>query len=476
MSRWNAPRGREPSRRAPAASKSRPSVDVHRATTLSARRSLGHRSRPRRPPSGPATSVAAVGHDRQLLLRDVALGRAQPARVLETDVGQHLDRATRSRWSRRSGRRGPPRPRPTSTPAPRRAPSRRRRSAPRTASRGRRRLERAVDQRGRLRGALRPPSAKRSSRRPAPVDLDPLGERAQVRRQVGAGATAVRARGSRRSCAPSTTCRWCRRRGSTRSARCGEPSAVISRRMRSSPKRMPNSSSDAGSARPRAASERPGESAATSRARPARASKRSSFSARLHQLGRRLVDEPLVCELALGALDLGAQRVALGLVLRRPPLRGRRVARQQLDRRAVGVANALATVAVAAVASASSNRASRAIACASARRRRSASLGTIRAGIGARPVPRPSRGSCAAGARPRSRASTSRSASLVDQRSVGLGNALTARSPSRARQERVDLLGHERHQRVRQRERLARARSSSVAETRPRRPRRTGAA
>ena len=56
-------------------------------------------------PSRPVTSMPPPRHDRQLLLGDVALGRAEPARVLEADVRQHAARAPRPRWWRRSGRR-----------------------------------------------------------------------------------------------------------------------------------------------------------------------------------------------------------------------------------------------------------------------------------------------------------------------------------------------------------------------------------
>ena len=41
--------------------------------------------------SAPRTSVAARADDRELLARDVAHRRAEPAGVLEADVGQDLD-------------------------------------------------------------------------------------------------------------------------------------------------------------------------------------------------------------------------------------------------------------------------------------------------------------------------------------------------------------------------------------------------
>ena len=51
-------------------------------------------------------------HDVELLARDRGDRRAQPARVLEPDAGQHLDASRGSRWWRRSGRRARPRSRP----------------------------------------------------------------------------------------------------------------------------------------------------------------------------------------------------------------------------------------------------------------------------------------------------------------------------------------------------------------------------
>ena len=48
-------------------------------------------------------------HDGELLARDVAQRRAEPARVLEPDVGEHLHARVDARSWRRSGRRGRPR-------------------------------------------------------------------------------------------------------------------------------------------------------------------------------------------------------------------------------------------------------------------------------------------------------------------------------------------------------------------------------
>ena len=87
--------------------------------------------------------------------------------------------------------------------------------------------ERAVDLGGGRGGAL-DRGAEGLAGEVLVADPDALGEADQVRREVGAGAHAVRPRAARRSCAPSSSCRWCRRRGSPRSAPagCRAPSAA----------------------------------------------------------------------------------------------------------------------------------------------------------------------------------------------------------------------------------------------------------
>ena len=112
-------------------------------------------------PSAAGDEGAAGGHDRELLLRDVRLGRPEPARVLEAHVGQHLhggaDHAGRVVAPAEAR---PPRRRPRLRR--RQAPSTRPRSAPRTASRGRR--GRACARRGsRPRPRARSAAAKDSS-------------------------------------------------------------------------------------------------------------------------------------------------------------------------------------------------------------------------------------------------------------------------------------------------------------------------
>ena len=205
-----------------------------------ARRSLGQRDA-RRACSSPSTNVAPSAHHGELLARDVGDRRAEPARVLEPDVREHddlgaehvgrvvaaaearldhgdLDPAARELVERGRGQqlelgyalavgRGP---------VDLRRPRRPRAGSPRRTRR-------------------------RSGRRRRP---DALGERRQVRRQVGAGAHAVRLQQRGGEAHGRATCRWCRRRARRGSAPAGEPSAVSSRRMRSRPKRMPNSSSE----------------------------------------------------------------------------------------------------------------------------------------------------------------------------------------------------------------------------------------
>ena len=79
------------------------------------------RARPRpRAPRGrspaPSTSVPPGRTTSSFSSAMSSDGRPEPARVLEPDVGQHLRRASRARWWRRSGRRGPASITATSTP------------------------------------------------------------------------------------------------------------------------------------------------------------------------------------------------------------------------------------------------------------------------------------------------------------------------------------------------------------------------
>ena len=99
-------------------------------------------------------------------------------------------------------------------------------------------------ERGGVRGALRRRRRTRVGSRSRVVDADALGERDEVRRQVGAGAQAVALQD--RGDHPHRRGLAVRADDVDRvEARArGWPSAVISRRMRSRPKRMPNSSSD----------------------------------------------------------------------------------------------------------------------------------------------------------------------------------------------------------------------------------------
>ena len=103
-------------------------------------------------------------------------------------------------------------------------------------------VERAVDELGGARGAL-DRGGERGRLEVGVVDPDPLGERDQVRRQVGAGAQPVPARIAAIirvvEDLPLVPTTWIES-----NRRSGWPSAVISRRMRSRPKRIPNSSSD----------------------------------------------------------------------------------------------------------------------------------------------------------------------------------------------------------------------------------------
>ena len=279
---------------------------------------------------------AAGGHDRELLLGDVALGRARASACARGSRSSAPARRSGSRWWRRSGRRARPRRRrPRLPPAP--APSRRPRSAPRTASRGRRARACGRPARPPRPRARSPPrSARRTPRCRRPRSRS--AQRDEVRRQVGAGAQAVRAPAARRSCAPSTTCRSSPRRGSSAKRSCGEPSAVISRRMRSRPNRMPNISSESQVALRLAQRGRcfgqahllyPSSSASSD-------SKRSSLSrSACTSSGGALSVKPLLESLPRARLDLGPQPLALGFDPRAGLRRVDRVARQDLDGRAL---------------------------------------------------------------------------------------------------------------------------------------------
>ena len=160
----------------------------------------------------------AAPHDGELLARDVGHRRAEPARVLEPDVGEHHDRRAEhvggvvaaaeaglddrdlDALARELGERGG-------------GQQLELRDAVAL-------LERAVDLGGRRRGALHG-RAEGVGAEVGVADPDPLGERGQVRRQERAGAHAVGLEQRRASCARSTTCRWCRPRGSRGSAPAG---------------------------------------------------------------------------------------------------------------------------------------------------------------------------------------------------------------------------------------------------------------
>ncbi len=192
-------------------------------------------------------------HDVELLARDVGHRGPQPARVLQADVGQHLH----ARGDDVGG---------VVAPAEAGLDDGDLHAGARqlVEGGGRERLElrdavvgpqRAVDHLGGVAGAL-DGGGEALGRGVLVVDAHALGEGHEVRRQVGARCAGRGGAGSRRSCARSTTCRWCRRRGSSRSAPAASParsSAGASGPGRSACRRARGS---AGSARPRRGSQR----------------------------------------------------------------------------------------------------------------------------------------------------------------------------------------------------------------------------
>ena len=107
LRRWNAPRGAQ--RHAGVVESRR-----HDQARVALARRRARRPRAPRSPSRAATRASPWSRTTASFSSAMsALGRAEPARVLEPDVGQHLHRRAGSRWSRRSGRRDRPRsPRP----------------------------------------------------------------------------------------------------------------------------------------------------------------------------------------------------------------------------------------------------------------------------------------------------------------------------------------------------------------------------
>ena len=269
--------------------------DWRRAGRSSRPVALGQRDAPRAA-SSPSTSVAPGAHDRELLARDVGDRRAEPARVLEPDVGEHDDRRRRARSSRRSGRRGPPRP-----PRPRR--SRRASSSNAAAVSSSNWVTRSPSAEVRstfaaaaaARWIAAPNSAPERSASPTRMrsaNVVRCGDRyAPVRTPCASSSAAVKRTVEDLPLVPTT---WTARKRS-----CGEPSTVSSRRMRSRPKRIPNSSSESrcSSARPR--SQRAHESSSSSLL-----SLLQLVALGLDDGLGRLGDEALVGELALGARDL----------------------------------------------------------------------------------------------------------------------------------------------------------------------------
>ncbi len=235
LRRWNAPRARR--RRRPASSSG--------ATTMRAPRSPATRSataqRLGRQP-GAERERRRRAHDGELLLGDVVQRRPQPARVLEPDVRQRGDARLDHDWSRRSVRRARPRSTATSTPCSAISHSAAAVSSSNCvtwSSLG----ERAVDALGRPRGAR--------DRRREGIGAELAARRAAGARGRRSGAARCRppcaGRGARRIAAimrvvedlPFVPSTWI-----VSKRRCGEPSTVIIRRMRSRPKRIPNSSSE----------------------------------------------------------------------------------------------------------------------------------------------------------------------------------------------------------------------------------------
>ena len=322
----------------------------------------------------PTTSVAPSRTTAELLARDVAHGRPEPARVLEPDARQHLDR--RGDHVRRVPAAAEPGLDHRHVDLARgqlgEGGGGQRLELRDAVVRGRR----AVDERGGVRGAL-DRARERARLDVAVVDADPFGERDEVRRQVGADAQPVALRGSRRSSAPSRTCRSCRRRGSCRSgARAGRASSSAGAcgRARSACR---TARARAGSARrPRAIQRAAAAHSASSSARS-----RSSFVALgLDDGRRRLRDEALVRELALAARAISASSSRAARRACARPRRGRRRRWRARSTAPPGIAIVAASAAPLARRRARSARAARRARPSARSRRRSSRAGDARAG------------------------------------------------------------------------------------------------
>ena len=238
LRRWKAPR----------ASDLQPGAGVGGRDDAAWRRARARSARPapaRRDAGRCRRSASRAPDDVELLGGDVGDRRAEPARVLQADVGEHRHRRAAARWWRRSARRARPRP-----------PRRRPRARAKQSQRGR-------GQQLELRDVV---VARRACGRPSRPRPRRAGSRRRTRRPRRRRRRCARARrrrpgavtgrrrpaarggaGSPRSCGPSRTCRWCPTTWIEANRSCGEPSAVSRRRIRSSPKRMPNSSRESSS-------------------------------------------------------------------------------------------------------------------------------------------------------------------------------------------------------------------------------------
>ena len=178
-------------------------------------------------------------------------------------------------------------------------------------------LERAVDLRGRRGGALHG-GAERVAVQVLVADPDPLGEARQVRREERARRARRAPPAARPPCAPSRTCRWSPRRGSPRSAPAGC-------RARSAAAACARARTASRTARARAGAPRRPRDANRSKLLQLPLEPVELLALGVHDGGRRLGDEALVGELALGARDLllERRRGARARARRRP--RGRRV-------------------------------------------------------------------------------------------------------------------------------------------------------
>ena len=226
-----------------------------------------------------------------------------------------------------------------------------------------------------------------------------------------------------------------------RNACCGLPSTVSRRRMRSSPNFIPNSSSE--SRWSSALLERPAHPSASSSACSRASLSRSAWTTG----GGAFVDEALVGELALGALDLtlepralGRGALRLGLGVDRVGGEHRHVAARDGDGRDRGRA-VLGP-----------------LDAAQARDRVGGAL--VALGLEPRLERAPGRGADAVAPRAQlldraDRAGELGLGGLVDERLVGRRPRAGHQQVLAARQVRPDLLGHERDHRVGERERLA---------------------